>query len=226
MKKLKLISKLTASAIAVVSISSMLSGMFTTHALDLTQKTKSVKCIVTASPNSNITHFNLSFSNRKKETVLSNTISYIPNVSFSYRPGNENVDWSLGTSSVEYPDVEYPDNSPKLPSSGGKICELWFSVDNNYDKLTIDNLFYYVPVYNMDFDEFLISYKNILMGDIDGNGSISLSDTKILNNYLLGAITLTENQGLAADVNNDGILSILDKVKLQQYLNGTINTLF
>lgn len=221
MKKLKLISKLTASAITVVSISSMLSGMFTTHALDLTQKTKSVKCIVTASPNSNITSFSLIFNHKKKETVLSNTISYIPTVSFSYRPGNENVDWDFGTSFVEY-----PDNSPKLPSSGGKICELWFSVDNNYDKLTIDNLFNYVPVYNMDFDQFLISYKNILMGDIDGNGSISLSDTKILNNYLLGAITLTENQGLAADVNNDGILSISDRVKLQQYLNGTINTLF
>ena len=60
----------------------------------------------------------------------------------------------------------------------------------------------------------------IIKGDLNGDGMITYADVVILQAYLLGKISLTNNQILAADISGEGDISILDLAKLHRHLLG------
>ena len=62
-------------------------------------------------------------------------------------------------------------------------------------------------------------------GDIDGSGTIDVTDLTELSLALLGDRILTEEQQKAADVDGDGTLSLADLAKLRQYLSKKIDSL-
>ena len=63
-----------------------------------------------------------------------------------------------------------------------------------------------------------------VVGDLDGNGKISLVDLSLLNQSLVKKTVLSEVQSKAADLNNDGKVSLLDLSLINQVLTGKMNT--
>jgi uncharacterized membrane protein YgcG len=55
-----------------------------------------------------------------------------------------------------------------------------------------------------------IEKETMLLGDIDGNGEITCNDALMIFQYVLGKITLTENQIEKADINQDGLITVRD----------------
>ena len=63
-------------------------------------------------------------------------------------------------------------------------------------------------------------YQDILLGDIDQDGDVSISDLVLLNQYLLnpGGTPLNEQQLLAADFEQDGEINSSDSTSLLNYI--------
>lgn len=59
------------------------------------------------------------------------------------------------------------------------------------------------------------------LGDIDMNGSITLEDITVLNDYLDNGLGLTSNQLLLADANEDNIVNTQDISYIQSIIDGT-----
>ena len=62
-------------------------------------------------------------------------------------------------------------------------------------------------------------------GDIDGSGTIDVTDLTEVSLALLGDRDLTDEQQKAADVDGDGSLSLADLAKIRQYLSKKIDSL-
>lgn len=57
-----------------------------------------------------------------------------------------------------------------------------------------------------------------LVGDVNGDGMLSSADAVLLARYLLGSVTLTDEQLAAADINSDGVITTADTVLLAKKL--------
>lgn len=58
--------------------------------------------------------------------------------------------------------------------------------------------------------------SDLLMGDVDLDGRIDGDDLVLLSQYILGAQTLTAEQGARAELNSDGRIDVFDIVALRQ----------
>lgn len=65
----------------------------------------------------------------------------------------------------------------------------------------------------------------VISGDVDGDGSISITDVILLLRHLTGLTELTPSQFAAADVNEDGLLDIADATMIMRHLAGLEETL-
>lgn len=68
--------------------------------------------------------------------------------------------------------------------------------------------------------KYYISYtfdkpSDVLLGDIDGNGSLSILDVTLGQRYLTGDVVLSETQKQAADINCDGQINVNDMTQIQ-----------
>jgi hypothetical protein len=61
-------------------------------------------------------------------------------------------------------------------------------------------------------------------GDINGDGIINVHDVTLVMRYVLGLITLDQEQRAAADVNGDGLINVLDVTLIQKYVLGLIGS--
>ena len=59
-----------------------------------------------------------------------------------------------------------------------------------------------------------MSYNDVVLGDLDENGSINILDVVMLVNIVLGVLDPTSQQEISADLNADGTINILDVVQL------------
>jgi len=59
-----------------------------------------------------------------------------------------------------------------------------------------------------------LSYNDVMMGDLDGDGIINILDIIVEVNIILGAIDPTPQQEIAGDLNGDGSINILDVIAL------------
>lgn len=60
--------------------------------------------------------------------------------------------------------------------------------------------------------------ENIIMGDLNGDGKLTISDATILQKYLCNLITLSDEQLTLCDVNSDGWISVSDCTAIQKHL--------
>lgn len=60
--------------------------------------------------------------------------------------------------------------------------------------------------------------STVLAGDLDGDGMLSSADVVMLAKYLVGTVTLTDDQIAAADLNGDGAVTAADTVLLAKKL--------
>jgi len=66
--------------------------------------------------------------------------------------------------------------------------------------------------------------SNILLGDVNGDGVVSITDVLKVCQAINGAVTLTVDQQTAADVSKDGVVSIKDALYICKYINGIITS--
>ena len=59
-----------------------------------------------------------------------------------------------------------------------------------------------------------MSYNDVVLGDLDENGTINILDVVMLVNIVLGVLDPTSQQEISADLNADGTINILDVVQL------------
>ena len=65
----------------------------------------------------------------------------------------------------------------------------------------------------------------LLLGDLNGDGTIDAGDAVIISRYDAGEITLTADQLKAGDINGDGVVDAGDAVIISRYDAGLISTL-
>ena len=68
-------------------------------------------------------------------------------------------------------------------------------------------------------DEVYAGIPEVMRGDLDGDGEITMMDVRVLRQYLDELIELTETQKKAADVDGDGEITMMDVRWLRQYLD-------
>ena len=66
---------------------------------------------------------------------------------------------------------------------------------------------------------------NVLYGDVNLDGSVSLIDVVFLNKFIAGAITLNENQEANAACCDDSSLNTLDVTALLKYVVESIDVI-
>lgn len=69
----------------------------------------------------------------------------------------------------------------------------------------------------------IITKKTSVIGDLDGNGKISVTDLSRLNQFVVGSITIENEFYKAADLDKSDKVSITDLSKLNQVIVGTSN---
>ena len=60
------------------------------------------------------------------------------------------------------------------------------------------------------------SIKAVILGDVDLNGSITITDATMIQKYIVNLITFSEEQKVAADVDMDGNINTNDATELQK----------
>ena len=60
----------------------------------------------------------------------------------------------------------------------------------------------------------------VLLGDVDGDGVVTITDATVIQRYLLSMGNLSDKQIKAADVDSDGEVTIIDVTLIQRYLAG------
>ncbi len=73
-------------------------------------------------------------------------------------------------------------------------------------------------------DEGIGSVKPDLLGDVNGDGLITLEDVLYVEYYLAGKISLNAEQLAAAEVDGDGVVTAMDALYIRYYISGMIQT--
>ena len=60
----------------------------------------------------------------------------------------------------------------------------------------------------------------LILGDADGDGEVTILDATRIQRYLVGLVTMTDEEIEAADADEDGELTILDATAIQRWLAG------
>ncbi len=63
------------------------------------------------------------------------------------------------------------------------------------------------------------------LGDVDGNGNVTIKDALMLMQCINGDLILSDDQFKRADLNGDGVLSSAEALRILQYINGKVTTL-
>lgn len=62
----------------------------------------------------------------------------------------------------------------------------------------------------------------IVIGDVDGDGKITIMDTSMVQRSIAQYITLTDIQTIAADTDKDGKIAVMDATAIQRFIAGLI----
>ena len=152
--------------------------------------------------------------------------------------------WALNPLTVPHPDWDQPALScsaftavgPEV-KAGEKLVSFTFDVTKeiNVDELSFSYAEF--QLYNNDatrldssyfaYSVEVISYgeisKQILLGDVDENGDVTVADATEIQKYIANLASLNSNQILSADCNADKLVNIKDATLIQKYLIGSNN---
>ena len=69
-----------------------------------------------------------------------------------------------------------------------------------------------------------VQASEIILGDVNQDGVIDLSDVTLIQKYLSKSVTLSYSQQIAADVNRDGVINMTDVMYVRSYVAGNISS--
>ena len=69
------------------------------------------------------------------------------------------------------------------------------------------------------FSEYTPSAK---IGDVDGDGEVTVMDATLVQKYIVNEATLTAEQIALADINGDGTVTVLDATAIQKLAIGAL----
>lgn len=96
-------------------------------------------------------------------------------------------------------------------STGTAIITVTASGNNNYNEAS---------------KTLTVSVKNsYVLGDVNGDGSITVLDATNLQKYLAGLVSFSDEQLTLADTNGDGSVTVLDATAIQKYLANLVTKL-
>lgn len=116
---------------------------------------------------------------------------------------NKNVIWTTSDSSV----VSVKKNGTVTAVGNGVAYVIAATEDGNYESRC----------------QVKVGMNNIVYGDIDFNGKITISDLSTVNSVINGNITLTDTEKIIVDVDGDGKVTINDRELMSQYIVGSID---
>ncbi|MBR4545110.1 MAG: dockerin type I repeat-containing protein [Oscillibacter sp.] len=106
---------------------------------------------------------------------------------------------------------------PKKPSPTAESVQYTVYMSSNADTST--GITQYEKVGSF---EYYSTAPDVLLGDVDGNGSVTIADVSLLLDALNEKETLDDKQTAAADVDGNGVPAIADVGSLLDFLNGKI----
>jgi len=165
-----------------------------------------------------------------KESVLEaiHILEQHPNVAYAIpnyilRPAEEDVFELLITSDVNGTVVGISGHYKAgetielfaAPSAGYRLSHWDSSSGGEFADVNNASTTFVVPSNNV-----VITPYFYLVGDIDGDGVVTMADAMIIFDYISGKRTLTPDQLLAADVDGDGVVTMADFLIVFDYLSG------
>ena len=75
-------------------------------------------------------------------------------------------------------------------------------------------------IFEAPYEDVEIEAVFYLVGDVDGDGMVTMADAMLIFDYLSGTCTLSPEQMMAADVDGDTIVSMADFMRIFDYLSG------
>ena len=182
-------------------------------------------------PNSVVTLYPCAFHSCTglKSAVIGNSVSVINDYCFQYC--YQLTDVVIG-SSVTYLGIKVFYDCPSLRkvtclAPVPPAMYAWYSFyDYNYYDVTV-----YVPASSLTLYQTTVPWSyfydiqpipEVMSGDVDGDGILSINDVTMIINYLLGR-DLTDFNLDAADVDGNGRVNIDDVTELIDYLLGTLS---
>lgn len=130
--------------------------------------------------------------------------------------------------SVEQPDSTVTVSIPLPEGYDSTRCSIYRVGENN--NMINMNAYYengYMIFTTDHFSLYAVVDENmqLLTGDVNGDGEISVVDATKLQKYLVGLSSLSVDQLAVADANGDGKISIIDATEIQKYLIGLVSSL-
>lgn len=175
--------------------------------------------------NGTYTELVLEFNNDTTRTVVVNPKATITSVTIS---GSPIVGDTLTATCVGSPEkAEYDVNYQWQTSTNGTT---WYDIayatsssytvtDNELDRyirVKVTSNLYGNVVYPTEEYSSSTECKVVILGDVDLNGIVSITDCTLLQKYIAGIVQLNAEQLLAADANRDGIANIKDVTEIQK----------
>ncbi len=96
----------------------------------------------------------------------------------------------------------------------GSLTDMNAVYDNDYMVFSTNHFSLYVLT---------LEKSDVLLGDVDGDGKVSIDDVTDIQKHLANMVDFTDEQEAIADVDNDGKVTIDDVTLIQKYLAGMIS---
>ena len=114
--------------------------------------------------------------------------------------------------------------SPSTPAltAGGTLFKAKFSTPSSYTITSSDIRFECINPSSSPY----LSMQQYLIGDVNGDGSVTSSDSLLVLQQSTGSVSLTAAQKIRADVNFDGKINATDSQQISQYSASVIRTVW
>ena len=136
-----------------------------------------------------------------------------------YVPNSESTYFAYDSTTQKYDKV----SKAKYDELYSKYFSNLTQLNLNYSIVKIDSSDSYTNAYNKlkkSLNAFYIQTQGKELGDVNGDGKISIDDVTDIQKYIANTIDFTEEQMALADVDKNGTVSIDDVTLIQKHLAG------
>ena len=94
----------------------------------------------------------------------------------------------------------------------GNITDMNAVFENGFMTFTTEHFSYFA----------LVEKTDVLLGDVNGDGVVTLKDILITRKYVAGVASLTEEELSRGDINGDGVITLKDVLTMRKMVAGVL----